>query len=169
MIRLVITTMLLLLITGCGYRLSDEALHLPDDVSILSIEMFENRTLEPYLDNILTTHFTRRLLLLPDITLLENPEEAEAIVSGRIISYFVASSAYDGQNIVSQYRATMQVEAEFIRQSDGKVLWRGKLIRFQTFSADQDLKRQDDLERIAQDILSSRLAEELPARLTETF
>lgn len=167
--RLLITAMLLLSIAGCGYRLADEALHLPDNASILSIEMFENLTMEPYLENILTTHFTRRLLLLPDITLIENPVEAEAIVSGRILSYHVESSAFDGQNIVSQYRATMKVEAEFRRQSDGKVLWRGKLIRFQTFAADLDLKRQDDLERIAQDILSIRLAEDLSARLTETF
>lgn len=167
--RLIITAMLLLLISGCGYRLSDETLHLPDNASTLTIEMFENLTMEPYLENILTTHFTRRLLLLPDITLVENPAEAEAIVRGKVIAYTVESSAYDSQNIVAQYRAIMQVEAEFIRQGDGKVLWRGKLVRFQTFSADLDLKRQDDLERITQDTLAVRLAEDLSARLTETF
>ena len=167
--RLLLTLLSFLLISGCGYRLSNEALQLPDDTSILALEMFENRTLEPYLENILTTFVTRRLLLLPDITLIENPEDAEAVVSGRIIMYHVESSAYDGQNIVTQYRATMVVEAEFRRQEDGKIFWRGELIRFQTFPADTDLKRQDDLERIAQDILSTRLAEELSARLTETF
>ncbi len=167
--RLLISTMLLFLIAGCGYRLSDSTLHLPDDVSTVAIEMFENRTMEPYLENVLTTHFTRRLLLLPNLTLVENPDEAEAIVRGKILTYNVESSAYDSQNIVAQYRVKMQVEAEFIRNGDGRVLWRGKIIRFQTFSADLDLKRQDDLERIAQDTLSIRLAEDLSARLTETF
>ena len=167
--RLLITALSFILLAGCGYRLSDEALRLPDNISVLAIEMFENRTQEPYLENILTTRFTRRLLLLPDITLIENQEDAEAVVSGRIIRYNVESSAYDGQNLITQYRATMLVEAEFRRQADGKILWRGELIRFQTFPADTDLKRQDDLERIAQDILSTRLAEELSARLTETF
>lgn len=167
--RLLITALMFLLVAGCGYRLSDETLHLPDDASVLFIEMFENRTLEPYLENILTTHFTRRLLLLPDIHLIEKTADADAIVSGIILGYNVESSAYNEQNIVTQYRATMTVEAEFRRQADGKILWRGNLIRFQTFPADLDLKRQDDLERIAQDILSARLAEELSARLTETF
>ena len=130
--RLLITALSFILLAGCGYRLSDEALRLPDNISVLAIEMFENRTQEPYLENILTTRFTRRLLLLPDITLIENQEDAEAVVSGRIIRYNVESSAYDGQNLITQYRATMLVEAEFRRQADGKILWRGELIRFQT-------------------------------------
>lgn len=169
MSRLLISAFLILIVAGCGYRLSGEALHLPGDAKVLTVEMFENRTMEPYLENILTANFTRRLLLFPEVTLIESSESADAVVSGRILEYSVESSAYDSQNIVVQYRAVMKVEAEFRRQSDGKVLWRGDLIRYQTFPADLDLKRQDDLERIAQDFLSIRLAEDLSARLTDTF
>ena len=161
--------LMLLLLTGCGYRLAGESLALPADVSNLRIEMFVNRTMEPYLENIVTTQVTRRLLLLPELTLVEKPENAEAIVSGKILLYSVEASAYDGQNIVTQYRATMTIETELRRRLDGKILWRGKLVRFQPFSADPDLKRQDDLERIAQNLLANRLAEDLSSRLTETF
>ena len=161
--------LILLLLTGCGYRLAGESLRLPDNASTLLIEMFENRTMEPYLENILTTHVTRRLLLFPELTLVENLDEAEAVISGKILSYNVEASAYDDQNVVTQYRATMKVEAEFRRKSDGRILWRANLIRFQHFSADPDLKRQDDLERIAQTQLSIRLSENLSSRLTDTF
>jgi outer membrane lipopolysaccharide assembly protein LptE/RlpB len=161
--------LILLLLTGCGYRLAGESLRLPDNASTLIIEMFENRTMEPYLENILTTHVTRRLLLFPELSLVENLDEAEAVVSGKILSYNVESSAYDDQNVVTQYRATMKIEAEFRRKSDGRILWRGTMIRFQHFFADPDLMRQDDLERIAQAQLSTRLAEDLSSRLTDTF
>ena len=169
MIRLFCSLLLVLLLFGCGYQLADQALKLPDNASILMIEMFENRTMQPYLENSITTQVTRRFLLLPDIDLVEDPLAAEAIVAGRVVGYNVESSAYDSLNQVTQYRATMRVEAEFRRSEDGRILWRGELIRYQTFSADPDLKRQDDLERAAQELLSIRLAEELSIKLTETF
>jgi outer membrane lipopolysaccharide assembly protein LptE/RlpB len=161
--------LILILLTGCGYRLAGESLTLPADVSILNVEMFENRTMEPYLENIMTKQVTRRLLLIPELKLIENQEKADAVISGKIVSYSVASSAYDRQNQVTQYRVTMSVEANLRRLSDGKILWRGNVVRFQYFSADPDLKRQDDLERIAQSLLSGRLAEDISSRLTDTF
>jgi outer membrane lipopolysaccharide assembly protein LptE/RlpB len=161
--------LILLLLSGCGYRLATESLRLPDNASTLSVEMFVNLTMEPYLENILTTQVIRRFLLFPEITLVEDQEKAEAIIHGTILSYDVEASAYDGLNVVTQYRATMKVEAEFRRRSNGRILWRGTLIRFQPFAANPDLKRQDDLERIAQNMLSTRIAEDLSSRLTETF
>lgn len=169
MSRLLTAVLLLFLLTGCGYQLGGTVLNLPDNVSTVTIEMFDNKTMEPYLENILTTQVTRRLMLLPDIDLVENAVAAEAALSGVITDYRVESFAYDSQNRVALYRATMQVEAVFRRQSDGRILWRGDFIRFQTFSADPDLKRQADLERIAQETLSSRLSEDISFKLTETF
>ena len=169
MTRLICSLLLSLLVAGCGYALSDDTLKLPDGVARIYIKMFENRTLEPYLENVLTTHVTRRLQLLPDIELVEDAATADAVLSGRVIGYTVDSLAYDSQNLVVQYRATLRMEADLRRQSDGRILWRGEMIRYQSFSSDPDLQIQYDLERIAQELLAIRLAEELSLKLTQTF
>jgi len=169
MTRLYGACLLLLLLAGCGYTLADDTLKLPDGVSKIYIEMFQNRTLEPYLENALTTHVTRRMQLLPDVELVENRQGADAIITGRIVGYGVDSLAFDSQNQVVQYRATMTVDVELRRQDDGRMLWRDKLIRYQTFSANPDLQLQYDLERIAQDLLAIRLAEDLSIKMTQTF
>jgi outer membrane lipopolysaccharide assembly protein LptE/RlpB len=167
--RRLLLVLIVLFLTGCGYHLAGETQHLPGGLSVLQIVMFNNQTMEPYLENIVTTQVTRRLMLLPEIRLVENPQEADGVVSGKILSYHVEASAYDAENLMTQYRATMKLEVELRRNADGRILWRGILTRFQSFSADPDLKRQDDLERMAQDLLSIRLAEDLSSRLTETF
>lgn len=164
-----LSILVFLLVSGCGYHLGEESSKLPGDVSTLKIEMFENLTMQPYLENIMTTSVTRRLLLFPELNLVENLAQAEAVLSGKVLFYQVESSAYNENNIVTEYRATMKIEAELRRKSDGRILWRGDIIRFYPFSADLDLKRQDDLERIAQTLLATRLAEDLSSQLTETF
>ncbi len=164
-----LSVLVFLLISGCGYHLGGDSSKLPDDVSMLKIEMFENLTMEPYLENIITTNATRRLLLFPELILVEDPAQAEAVLSGKVLFYQVGPSAYNANNIVTEYRATIKITAELRRTSDGRILWRGDMIRFYPFSADLDLKRQDDLERIAQTLLAIRLAEDLSSQLTETF
>jgi outer membrane lipopolysaccharide assembly protein LptE/RlpB len=160
----------LLLTGGCGY-------HVPtagdswagEGGRTLCVELFANRTTEPYLDSILTDEVSVQLSRLRLVELTERCGSADLRLGGTITSFSSSNLAYNPNDEVSEYSASVAATAQLVRREDGKVLWQGNLSRSETYSAQDNKSQQQAGESLAARTASRRLAEDLVARLLEDF
>lgn len=158
------------LLSGCGY-------HVPGggdqwvggDAKSLYVELFANRTAEPYLDTILSDEITAQLSRSRLIELSGARGTAELVLSGEVTSFSSAALAYNPGDDISEYRASMTATARLVRRSDASVLWQGSLARSETYSALADKGAQRAGESQAARVAARRLAEDLMSRLLDDF
>lgn len=157
-----------LLLGACGYHFPGQGGTLPGGVERIHIAMFDNQTREPLLENLLTTAVIDVFSGRPSIRQVAIAE-AEAELNGRILSYDSRSISYQQGDQISKYRASMVVAVRLQRYDDQALLWEGT-VRWQTeYDAAADKMLQGDDERLAQDELARRLAEEIFSRLLDDF
>lgn len=165
---LLLSAMLLLLLTGCGYRFAGQVNNLPDDVRTLYVELFVNRTFEPYLENRLTDQVVEEFARHRTLRTVER-KKADASLSGIIKSYVTGPVSYDRDDEITEYRSKLTLLATVRRTDTGKVLWKGALSWTEEYPASDDKIVQEDNEAAAIGVIVDRLAEELHFRVVENF
>lgn len=170
--KLVFVACLLLttLLAGCGYHTPNSG----DEWAgaggqTLHLELFTNKTSEPYLDTILSDEITAQFARSRLVELTEDRDNADLLLTGAVTAFSSSALAYNPSDDVSEYRAHMTANAKLIRRSDQAVLWRGTLSRSETYSARDDKGVQRTNESFAARVAARRLAEDLMARLLEDF
>ncbi|HKK00564.1 MAG TPA: LPS assembly lipoprotein LptE [Desulfuromonadales bacterium] len=156
------------MLAGCGYHLAERTGTLPQGVDTLYVQMFTNHTPEPYLENLVTNAVVSRLSSKNGVMLVENPNSADAVLSGEVTGYSVATVAYNSHYSAAIYRTTITVLAT-LKRADGKVLWKGSVDWSENFNASSNKNIQDDNETAVQKLVADRLAQDLYARMTDNF
>lgn len=159
----------LLLLVGCGYHFPGKSGTLPGGVQRLQIPLFANHTAKPRLENQLSSRVSEVFARNPQLTLVERADQAEAVLEGVIRTYSSAALSYNQNDDISEYRATLTVEAKLRRVDDGRLLWSGLLSWDEKYIAADDKGLQSDLEDQAIEEMVLRLAEELLYRLLDDF
>jgi len=168
--RLCLLCALLLLSAGCGY-------HVPGvgdswvggEGRTLLVELFANRTSEPYLDTIVTDEVATQLARSRLVRLTEDRGAAELLLAGTVSAFDSRVAAYDADDRITEYSARMTVQARLVRRSDGSVLWQEEFRRSETYPALVDKGLQQGEESLAARIVARRIAEDLLARLATAF
>ncbi len=160
---------LLLVIPGCGYRFSEREGGLPQGGTSLYVDLFENRTHEPYLEDLVTNAVVARFARKPELDIVENWNAADLVLTGTVTSYSTTAISYNAQDNITEYRADISVAATLRRASDGKALWKGTVSWNDEYRTDPDKSIQDDRETAAQQLIAERLAEELYFRILDNF
>ncbi len=160
--------LLLFCLVGCGYNFPGKG-DLPAGVSRIYVPLFSNRSAEPLLENRLSSAVSEVFARNNRITLVENRDQAEAILEGDIRSYSTRAVAYDSNDDISEYRSQMLVDARLLQVTDGRLLWQGNVSWDDEYAAADDKALQEDLEQDAIDEISLRIAEELLYRLVDDF
>lgn len=161
--------LVLLLAGGCGYHPMSQPGSLPDGLQTMHIGLFGNRTTEAFLENAVTEAVIERFSRQRGLNLVESPARADALLSGSLVSYGLAASAFNRLDQITEYRVSLTVEAELRRRSDGKLLWKGSLERSEEFPGSADKAAQEDNESAAAQLAIDRLAEELHYRTLANF
>jgi len=160
--------LVVLLLGACGYHFPGQGGGLPGGVERIHIAMFDNQTREPLLENRLTTElidiFSGRATIRQVAV-----SEAEAELTGRILSYDSRAISYQQGDQISKYRASMVVAVRLKRSDNQALLWDGTVSWQTEYDAAADKMLQGDDERRAQDELARRLAEEIFSRLLDDF
>jgi outer membrane lipopolysaccharide assembly protein LptE/RlpB len=159
--------LLLLSLAACGYHLPGRG-GMPADIRTVQVEYFNNATLEPLLERAVTSAIVDRLARsrLLDIA----PQgDADAVLSGAVVSYGTTPASYDRNDIVREFRATMAIEATLRATADERVLWRGRVAWSENFPATADKTMQYSREVEARRVISDRIAGELLVRIAEDF
>lgn len=157
-----------LAVLACGYQFSGSG-SLPENISSLSVEIFENRTAETQMEytvaNDLIREFTRR-----DKNLLKEKNVAEASLIGTIASISDATVSHVDSGSSAQYRTTMNIHVQLVSNINQAVIWERKNVSDnEVYDISTDRFVTDQNKRDALEKISERLAETVYKLLTDNF
>ena len=159
-----------LLLAGCGYHVPGAgAPWVGKEGRTLHVQLFANRTTEPYLDSVMTEELAMQLSRLRLFELQEDPKAVDLLMDGTVTKFESRAVAYNNQDNISEYAADMMVKARLSRRSDGAVLWQEDLYRSETYAASLDKNLQQEGESLAARVIARRIAEDIVSRLLTDF
>lgn len=161
--------LLLLTLCGCGYHLQGRGDTLPGEVRYVHVGILHNGTYEPFLENAVTNALIDRLIRSPGVELVNDPDLADAFLTGSIVQYNTRALSYDGRDDIAEYRARMTVEAVLRQADNAQVLWKGRSSWTEDYLASTDKALEDDREQAAIDVIALRLADQLYSRMVDGF
>lgn len=164
-----ISAILLLCQGGCGYQLQGRGEKLPDEVRTLYVEMMENRTYEPFLENMVTNAVVERFARNPHLEIVEDRNRADAILSGEVVGYGNGAISYTRTDGIAEYRSTLVLSATLRKGDDATALWKGTVRWAEEYETSADKTLQDARESAAIELVSERLADELYSRIVDNF
>ena len=157
---------LLCLVSGCGYRLTGTAVLLPEHIHSLAIPLFENKTDQPAIEQVLTNAMIERFLSLPKVKITA-PDKAQAIFEGTIKSYsWKQPLAFDNTLGVTEYQMKVILDVRIREVGTNKVIWERKNIRKITeFSGSGGLSAKEIAENKAVEQIAKEIARRVFALL----
>ena len=166
----ILLILLVLLVSGCGYHVpgaSDP--WVGGDARVVYIQLFENTTVQPYLDDYMTDALVEELSRSRLFELTENTDAAEVLIGGTIDSFTSNAISYSSTDTITDYRATMGITVKLMQNSNDQVLWQEKMRRSEDYSAAVNKNLQLEGERLAARQVARRLAEDIRAQLLNNF
>lgn len=169
--RFVFILLTVCLLVGCGYHFPGSSGALPGNVEKIYVPLFKNKTSEPRLEVGLADRISQVSSRSAQVSLVEQRESAEAVLDGDIVGYSSIATAYDSNDDISEYKATMVVEARLVdaRSERGDVLWHKTIRWSRDYTANDNKAVQENFEDDAIDELQMRIAEELFNQLLSDF
>jgi hypothetical protein len=159
---------LILGMLGCGYHLPGSG-DFPEGVSQIYIGVFENKTSESGVENIVTRNMINEFTLREEQSLATNIDSADAILGGAVTRIFVRTIASKGESSASERRVTVSVDFK-LTGKDGKLIWAVKKITDnEAYPVSTDKNVTESNKRIAIDDASKRIVERALNRLTDGF
>ena len=156
-------------LTSCGYHIAGKGGNMPGNIATLSIPFFKNRIQKPDVETVITSALIEEFVKSEVAKVVE--EDAEAVINGVITGYELMPVSFNRNDVIQEYRVTIRVEVQLVRNSDGKVLWEDKNITdyedFKVNAADVNATKTaewDAVKKMARD--TSRLIKE---RMLEDF
>ncbi len=147
LLRAVLVTMAVA--AGCGYHLVGTAsTTLPAHLKNLYVAPFVNQTVRAELDQRLTEEVTQEWVRRGRFQLVSAADQADAVVSGTIVSASTAPVRFDEQGRVTQYQLTVAADVQIVDRTvePPQTLWRDK--RFaRTVSYEVDASALDYFDR----------------------
>ena len=122
--------LLLLAVSGCGYGLSAKGEAFPKDVQKVFVETLVNRTREVGVEGDLTAVLKSELRQKGQLRLVNQLDQADAIISGVVRSYDSRAVGVNRHDEVLQFELTMILDMTLRRRAPDEVLWRTQGIRF---------------------------------------
>ena len=154
--------MLLLPMVGCGYALVGRSSNLPEDVRSVYVETMKNQTGRSQIDQIVSRALAQEFVSRQRFEVVSNPAEADAILSGTVMSYRVSPVAFlEGR--ARQYQVQIGAKMEFKRRGSDEAIWRQDNYLFRDtyeaeisetqFFSQEDAKIEDTAQRFAETVV----------------
>lgn len=121
--RQTIAIMLTFLCIGCGYHFSQGGEHIDSGIQRIFIGEFANRTSEASIENYVRNAFFNRFRKGSRFTLVASVDEAEASLTGKIVSITTSHLAYSSSDLAKEDRVRMTLDMVFKRTDNDEVIW----------------------------------------------
>lgn len=162
--------LLTLLASGCGYHVPGTSdFWTGGDARVVYVQLFENMTAEPYLDNYMSDALVEELSRSRLFELTENVEAADVLIGGTVDAFTSNAVSYSSSDRITDYRATMNITVRLLNNGNDQVLWQRKMGRSENYSAAVNKNLQLEGERLTARQVSKRLAEDIRAQLLNNF
>src|SRR3989338_3350639 len=99
---------------GCGYQIAGRGVHIPEGIRTMAIPVFENKTLEPIVEEELTPVVIREFLRDSRIEVVNRPQAGLAL-QGSVTSYKESPLSFDQNQNVLEYRITVVTHLILVR------------------------------------------------------
>jgi outer membrane lipopolysaccharide assembly protein LptE/RlpB len=170
--RILLAAALGLTLAGCGYHLVGTASTLPEGVSTLFVERFQNQSryvdMDQRIDEALTLEWVRRRRL----QLVDEKATSDLVLSGVILNLSVAPVSFDEQGRATEYMMTLTSSVKLFdsRAGESKLLW-GDLAfsRRNSYLVDPNAADYFDRQVLAMDRLAQDYSAALVSAVLEGF
>lgn len=152
---------------GCGYKFSGGG-DLPAGIKSICVTVFENRTFETGIENIITNALIYEFTRDGKIT-VTGKDGADAVLSGVIDSISAGTISHRGEYTSVERRVKMMVDLK-LTHKDGRIIWTAKGVsenEAYQVTSDKVSTQHNKLNAIS--VLSKRLAEKVYYSLTDNF
>jgi outer membrane lipopolysaccharide assembly protein LptE/RlpB len=107
--------------TSCGYRVSGRGTLLPKEVRTIAVPTFSNATARSRISDSLSRDVARELITRARYRIVADPNEADAILTGGVLSYSSYPTILDGGRAAG-VQVIVNVQAKLTRRDTGAVL-----------------------------------------------
>jgi len=166
----IISVLLFLLLSGCGYHtpgVSDT--WVGGEARTLYVQLFDNQTIEPYLENYITDALIAELAVSRLFELTENPDKADVRLAGNVKTFTDSAVSYGNSDQITEYSATMAVAVRLLDKNNSDIIWQKSLTRSEDYLATINKNLQLEGQRLAAIRVSQRLAEDIYASMLNSF
>jgi outer membrane lipopolysaccharide assembly protein LptE/RlpB len=166
----IVLILLFVVLSGCGYHTPDSSdTWVGGDARVLYVELFDNQTAEPYLENYISDALVAELSKSRLVELTEEPASADVRLTGNVTDFKSSALAYGTTDQITEYRATMKVAVRLLASDGNEVLWQESLQRSEDYLATVNKNLQLEGERLAARQVAKRLAEDIYSSLLNSF
>jgi hypothetical protein len=153
------------MIWGCGYRFTGGG-DFPFQVKSIFVPVFENRTAETGIENVVTNDFIYEMTRSSKVNVVER-EVADAILWGVITSLSTETMSRSGTQMPLERRVRMFLDLK-LADRQGKVLWASRgFSDDESYQVSPDKFSTEQRKRVAINTLSKRMAEMVYYQLTD--
>src|SRR5215470_1633406 len=110
---------------GCGYYFTGDSTFLPKDIHTIYVEPFINRSRDVGIDKELTTALKGELYRRGQLTVVDQIEQADAILTGIVQSFESHFWSVNKFAEVLQFESVMVVDVTLRRRQPDEVIWQG--------------------------------------------
>ena len=170
--RILVVLLLVADLTACGYHLVGTTSFLPEEIETIHVENFANQTRWVDMDQRLAEALTLEWVRRRRLRLVDNPEQADVILSGTIQRLAVIPVSYDQQGRANEYQMSLQavVQLTDVRGEEAEVLWEDKAFSRRTsYAVDPSAVDFFDRQNVAMDVLSRDFSGALVTAVLEGF
>ena len=118
-------TLLLALVTGCGYHTNGAAVRLPTDLHTIYVPTFINPTLAYQVQQVLTASVVQELRSRTNYRIVSNNNDnsADATLQGTVTSFYIAPLTYDSTTGRISSSIVVITMVASLTTKEGKTLW----------------------------------------------
>lgn len=148
----------LVLLAGCGYRLSPGGENIDPAIRLVYIDTIENRTSEPYLDVYFRNAFSDQFRRTSRFRLADVRTAADADLRGSVTGLTLSPLSYTRADFATEERATLVLSLVF-QDRNKEIIWRNDALSgYQDYRIDPanatltEQNRRAALQKLANDM-----------------
>lgn len=153
-----------LLFYSCGYRFAEKGAHLPSSVTSISIPVFENKTMEPVIEEEITPAVIREFIKDRRLQVVDK-SQADVVLYGSITAYSESPLSFDTNQNVLENRIAITVHFKLLQASSNNILMEKDVTKTAEYRVNSDVMVTRAGRYSAIKELSTILAEEITDRM----
>jgi outer membrane lipopolysaccharide assembly protein LptE/RlpB len=155
-------------LVACGYHFQTAGV-IPAGLEPIFVEVFQNRTNQAGLETTVTNAIAFEFVKRNDASLTHSAADASVIMKGIIQSVELQTISTRGRDVAGERQVTMRIDVQLVA-ADGKVKWAAKNLSGQeSYAVSNDKFLNDERQRAALGLVSTRVAERVYDRLVDNF
>lgn len=153
-----------LVISSCGYRFAEKGAYISPSVKSISIPVFENKTMEPVVEEEVTPAVIREFIKDRRLQVADR-SQADLVLYGSITSYKESPLSFDTNQNVLENRIAITVHLKLLQTSSNNILMEKDITKTAEYRVNSDVMITRAGRYFAIKELSSILAEEITDRV----